>query len=103
EGTLDDEIESFEKFLVDELGKELELFFAGRANIVDQIFDHLLRQIHVAVKIAEGHFRLDHPELVSVPRGVRILRAKSWAKRVNLRQRAGESLGLELAADRQVG
>ena len=29
-----------------------------------------LREIHVALQIAERHFRLDHPELVRVPGGI---------------------------------
>ena len=54
------------------------------------------------LQIAERHLRLDHPELVRVPRGVRVLRAKGRAEGVNFRKRAGERLGLELAADGQV-
>ena len=73
------------------------------ANVADEVFHDLLGQIHVALQIAEGHLRLDHPELVGVPRGVRVLRAEGRAEGVNLRQRAGEGFGLELAADREVG
>ena len=67
-----------------------------------EIFHDLFGEIHVAVQIAERHFRLDHPEFVGVPRGVRVLRAKRWTEGVNLRKRAGERLGFELAADRQI-
>ena len=102
EGPLDHKIEPREQLLVDEFREKPEVLRTVLANIADEIFHHLLGQIHVALQIAEGHLRLDHPELVSVPRSVRVLRAKSRAKGVNLGERAGESFGLELAADRQV-
>src|SRR5215467_6023893 len=61
--TIKNEIESREQFLVNELREEFHLFRTIFANIGNQIFYELLGQIHVAVQIAESHFRLDHPKL----------------------------------------
>ena len=65
--------------------------------------DELLAQVHVPLQIAEGHLRLDHPELGGMARGVRVLRAEGRAEGVDVGQRAGEGLAFELAADGQVG
>ena len=60
-------------------------------------------QFHVAPQVAEGHFRLDHPELGQVAGRVAVLGAEGRAKGVGLAQPAGKRLGLELPADGQIG
>ena len=66
ERPLDDEIEPRHQLLVDELREQTEVFRAVRSNIADEVFHHLFREIHVALQIAEGDFRLDHPKLIGV-------------------------------------
>ena len=72
-------------------------------HVADDALDERLGQVHVVVQVVEGHLRLDHPELGQVPRRVRVLGAEGRAEGVDLAQAAGEDLGLELAADGQVG
>ncbi len=95
-------IESSEQLLIDKFREQLHLVRTILANIGNQIFHYLFGQIHVAIQIAKGHLRLDHPEFAGVPRRVGIFGAKSRAKRVNLRERAGERLGFELTAHGEI-
>ena len=60
-----------------------------------------LRQLAVAVEVAEGHLRLDHPELRQVATGVRVLRAEGGAEGVDVDHGQGADLRLELARDRE--
>ena len=53
------------------------------------------------VEVAERHLRLDHPEFGGVARGVGILGAERGAEGVNVAERHGEVLGVELAGDGQ--
>ena len=72
-------------------------------HVAEDPLEEPLGQVHVVVELEEGHFRLDHPELGQVPRGVGVLGAERGAEGVDLAQRAGEDLGLQLAADGQIG
>ncbi len=65
--------------------------------------DELLGAIHIAGEVAEGHFRLDHPELGGVAGGVGIFRAEGGAEGVDVREGAGEGFPLKLAGDGEVG
>src|SRR5260370_7480895 len=85
--SLEHEIESPEQFLVHKLREEFHLFRTVFADVYDQIFYHLFREIHVAVQIAKRHFRLNHPELAGVPRSVRVFGTECRPKGVNSRQR----------------
>ena len=98
ERTIDNKIEAREQFLVHEFREKFHLVRAMLANIDNQIFHQLLREIHVAVQVAECHLWLNHPKFARVPRRVRVLGAKRWAKSVHFRQRASERFGFELAA-----
>ena len=63
----------------------------------------LLGQVHVVGEVSEGHFRLDHPELGRMPRGVGVLGAEGGPEGVDVAQRAGEELRLELPGHGQPG
>ena len=88
--------------LVDSLLEELHVFGAAFERVLDDALEKRLGERHVVLQIEEGHLRLDHPELGQMARRVGVLRAKRRAKGVDLAQRAGKTLDLQLAADRQV-
>ena len=69
----------------------------------DDILDHGLRHVHVPLEVAEGHFRLDHPELGGVALGVGVLRPEGGAEGVHVAEGHGEVLGVELAGDGEAG
>ena len=69
----------------------------------DDVLQELLGERHVAVEVAEGHLRLDHPELGEVARRVRVLGAERRAEGVDVAEREREDLALELPAHGEVG
>jgi hypothetical protein len=96
------QLQTLDKTLVDELVKEGHLVRAVVQHIADDVLDHGLGVVHVAVQVAEGHLRLDHPELRGVAGGKALLRAEGGAKGVHLAKGHGHSLGLQLAGNGQV-
>src|SRR5207248_10913369 len=60
-------------------------------------------QIHIALQIAKGHFRLDHPELRRVASRIGILRAEGGAESVDVGESASEGFAFQLPAHRQIG
>src|SRR5262249_262065 len=51
---------------------------------LNNVFDKILSQVHVAVEIAVGDLWLDHPELSEMATGLRFLRPEGWAEAVDL-------------------
>ena len=82
--------------------KNCHVLGAVLEHVAEDALEERLGQVHVVVQVVEGHLRLDHPELGQVAGGVGVLGAEGRAEGVDLAQGAGEDLGLELAADRQV-
>ena len=66
-------------------------------NVLQKIFG----QLGQTVQIAESHFRLDHPELGQVARGVGVFGTECGAKGVDVGQGQGEYFRLKLATDGQ--
>ena len=89
--------------LVHEGVEEVDLVGALLHDGADDVLDHGLGHVHVALEVAEGHLRLDHPELGGVALGVGILRPEGGAEGVHVAEGHGEVLGVELAGDGQVG
>ena len=54
--------------------------------------DELLLDLHELVEIAEGHLRLDHPELLEMAAGLALFGAEGGAEAVDLAE--GEDVGL---------
>ena len=72
-------------------------------NGVDDILDHGLGHVHIALEVAEGHLWLNHPELCGMARGVGLLCPEGGAEGVDIAEGHGEGLGIQLAGNRQVG
>ena len=89
--------------LVHEAVEELDLLRAALQHPADDVLDHGLGHVHVAGQIAEGHLRLDHPELGGVALGVGIFGAEGRAKGVHIAKGHGEVLGVQLAGHGQAG
>ena len=66
-------------------------------------FRKVFSEVGEIVEIRESDFRFDHPEFRQVAAGVRILRAKGGAERIDLRQGAGVALHVELPGNCQPG
>ena len=91
-------VQPVEEALVDELVEELHLLRSVLKYVVDDVFDHLLAPVHVALEVAESELRLDHPELRSVPCRVGVLGAERRSECVCVPECQGEDLSLELSA-----
>jgi hypothetical protein len=95
ERPLDDELQALGQFLVDKLDEQSDLLRAMPDHVKGHGLEERLRQIHVALQIAKGHFGFDHPEFRRMARGVGILRPKGGSEGVHVRQGAGERLRYE--------
>ena len=69
----------------------------------DDVFQHVLGQVHVVAQVGEGDLRLDHPELGSVALGVGIFGAEGRAEGINRVEGQAKAFDVQLAADGQVG
>ena len=83
--------------------EELQVVHAVVQGVLDEVFHELFGEFHVVVDVVEGHFRLDHPELREVARGVGVLRPEGGAEGVDLAHGGGAELALELAAHGEAG
>ena len=72
-------------------------------HIVDHIFQHCLRQIHIILQICKCHLRLDHPEFCRVAGRIGILSTEGRSKSINIFKCHRVGLSVELSADRQIG
>ena len=99
---LDNVRQSVGQTLVDEGIAEGDLLGGVLHDIAENVFEHGFRRIHILLQIAEGHFRLDHPELRRMARGVRILCTEGGPKGVDVAERLGIGLVIQLAGNRQV-
>ena len=89
--------------LVHEAVEEVDLLGAALQHPADDELDHGLGHVHVARQIAEGHLRLDHPELSGVALGVGVLGTEGGAEGIHIAEGHGEVLGVQLAGHGQAG
>ena len=85
------------------LGEELQLGREALQNLGQDEAEAILGEVHVVGQVVEGHLGFDHPELGEVPGRVAVLRSERRAEGVHLAEGHGAELGLQLAADGQVG
>ena len=103
EGRADHVFQGLEHGRVDAVVEEAEVLGTAVEDALEDLLQEDLDQRHLAVQIAEGHLRLDHPELGQVPTGVRVLRAEGGAEGVDVDEGQGGDLRLELARHGEVG
>ena len=89
--------------LVHKAVEEVNLIGAALQHTADDVLDHGLRHVHIAGQIAEGHLRLDHPELGGVALGVGVLGAERGAEGVHIAEGHGKVLGVQLAGHGEAG
>ena len=94
-------LQSLDETLVDKAVEKCEIVRAALHDAVDDVLDHGLHDLKVTVEIAERHLRLDHPELGGVARGVGVFGAEGGTEGVDVAERHGEVLGVELTGDGQ--
>ena len=95
--------QTFHQTLVHEGVEECHLIGALVHDVVDDILDHVLGQVHVVFQIGESDLGLDHPELGGVALGVGVLGAEGGAEGVHTAEGHGEVLAVELAGHGQAG
>ena len=94
-------IQSLQKSFINERIKEIHLFRRVFKNIIDDIFQHRLCQIHVVFKICKRNLRFDHPKLCRMTGCVWILRAECRAECINTSKRLRICLSVQLTAYRK--
>ena len=62
--------EARDEALVHELVEHGELIGAAAHDVADNVFEHVLGEVHVVGQVGEGDLGLDHPELGRVARGI---------------------------------
>ena len=97
-----DQLEALDQALVKELVEEGQLVGAVVQQVADDVAGHGLGGLEIGVQVGEGHLGLDHPELGGVAGVVALLGAEGGAERVDVAQRHGHGLGLQLAGNGQV-
>ena len=97
-----DQLQPLDQTLIEELVEEGQLIGAVVQQIADDIAGHRLGGLKVGVQVGEGHLRLDHPELGGMAGVVALLGAEGGAEGVDVAQRHGHGLGLQLAGNGQV-
>ena len=85
--------------LIDKLVEEVDVLWAARHNVFDDVLDHGLHEIHVVVEISKRDLRLDHPELCRMTLRVGALCAERGTERIDLTERHGHALRPKLAGN----
>ena len=75
--------ETFDESLINHLVEELEVILAVVECPTHTVLDEIFLQIHQVIEIHESDFRLNHPELCQVARGVGVLGTESRAEGVD--------------------
>ena len=87
-------MELLEDAFINEGIEESHLIGAVVEDVLNTKLDAPLNQIHIVIEIGEGNFRLDHPELTRVARGVALFGAEGRAKGVDVLERHRKSLDM---------
>ena len=95
-------LETLQQTLVDKAVEKREIVRAALHHAADDMLDHRLHDLKVAVEVAERHLRLDHPELGGVALGVGVLGAERRTEGVHVAEGEREVLGVELTGHGQV-
>ena len=83
--------------------EDLQVLRAALEHPADEVADELLGELAEPFELEEGDLGLDHPELHQVAAGLRLLGPEGRAEAVDLAERRGRRLEVELAGLREVG
>jgi len=81
----------------------LQLGTPPAQDLLDDVDDHVLGELADVVEVGEGHLGLEHPELGQVTARLRLLGTEGRTEAVDLAEREGRGLGVELARLGQEG
>ena len=95
-------VQPIQQPLVHKAVEKLHLLGAALQHPVDDILHHGLGHVHIILQVAEGHLRLDHPELGGVALGIGDLRSEGGAEGVHIPEGHGKVLRVQLAGNGQV-
>jgi hypothetical protein len=87
--------------LIDEGVEESHLIGAMIQDVLDAELDAPLNEVHIIIQISEGDFRLNHPELTRVARGVALFGAEGRAKGVDILEGHRKGFDVELTRNGQ--
>ena len=93
-----DAAQAVQQFGIVPVVEELDVVITVLEGVLHKMLDEVLGKVHVVVNVIEGHLRLDHPELGQMAGSVGVLRTECGTEGVDLSQRSGSELALELAA-----
>ena len=97
----DKALQTVDSVFIHALGEELHVVRTLFQYRFEDVLEHRFRQAGNVVQVGEGHFRLQHPEFRQVAAGVGVLGAEGRAEGINLRQRTGVGLAVQLAGNGQ--
>ena len=86
-----------------ELREEVHVLLAVVENILEYVLEEVLGDLHVTLQGAEAHLGLDHPEFGQMSLGVRVLGPERRSESIDVLERGGVGLALQLSADGQAG
>ena len=85
-------------FISQALRQEFQVFPVMLQCITDDIFQQVLREVHIVKYVIKSHLRFYHPELRQVPCSIRILRPESWPECIHLAERHRTQFSFQLPA-----
>lgn len=94
-------LQSGDQSLLYKLVEELEVLVVVAQDVAETVLDESLGEFHVVEYISKCDFRLNHPELSQMPRGVRVFSAESWAECIDITESAAVGFNVQLATNSQ--
>ncbi|CDA77466.1 unknown [Clostridium sp. CAG:242] len=96
-------VQTLEQFLIIELVEECHFLWTLFHNIGQNIFHHVLCQVHHVVEVCKCDFRLHHPEFSCMTGGVGFFCTEGWTEGVNIGECHCHTLCFQLSRNGQTG
>ena len=97
-----DMVQSLQKSLVHEAVEEIHLLRCVLQDIVEDVLQHRLCQLHVILEICERNLRLDHPELRRMSGCIGVLRPEGWSECIDISKSLCKWLYIQLPGHGQM-
>jgi len=95
-------IQTIQQAFVHKFAEKFHFFRGFFEDEVDDVFYHVLCQLHVVLKVGKSDLRLDHPELGCVSCGVGVFCPESRSECIYVAESHGKSFSFQLSAYCQV-